>query len=158
MFIARDLVNENVGGPEAISRTLRACLDDRANSQLRITEIFLQVITNDLLLDCLSLENYMGAIYRMVAGVNGDQAVQFFTSISRRLAQNSTCSQAPAVLNLLVLALYELLRRERRSLLRDELPALLDTLKDITKTLANNAPGCRSFESVLTRLTLMRRM
>ncbi|KAK4466113.1 hypothetical protein QBC42DRAFT_293724 [Cladorrhinum samala] len=158
MSIARDLANENVGGPEAISKTLRACLDDRADSQFGISELFLQVITHDLLLDCLSLESYVGTIYRMIAGVNGEQAIQFFTSLSRRLAQNPTCPQAPAVFNLQVSALYEVLRRERRSLLNDELPGLLDAFKDVTKTLTNNAPGCSILESVPARLTLMRRM
>ncbi|KAL2142872.1 hypothetical protein VTI28DRAFT_640 [Corynascus sepedonium] len=87
------------------------------------------------MLSSLSIDSFVGIIYRVLGGSNGGQGIPFFSDMSRRLSDHS---QSPrSLLSLVVSSLHELFRRERKALLNDDLPDLLDALRHKAEQLAN---------------------
>jgi len=98
--------------------------------------------------------------YRLVGGHNGDQGVGLFSDINRLLTETSPSPKT--LLALIVSALYELLRRERKCLLHDRLPGLLSALEDkITRlgtSRAEEASTTPNLDAVRLQISMMRRM
>ncbi|KAK4160894.1 hypothetical protein QBC43DRAFT_269827 [Cladorrhinum sp. PSN259] len=158
MSIARDLAEDSSGGTDAILQAIHLSSSALNNSRSEITEPFLQVITHDFLIDCRSVETYMGTIYRVICGTNGDRAVSLFSSITEYLTQSSLLVLS-TMLPLVALALYELLRRERKVLLHDGLQPLFNSLEKLTTHMSNhNGVQSGALQAVSVRLTMMRRM
>jgi hypothetical protein len=159
--VARDLADDDIGGPGFITRTLRLCGTLKSDGDcLSVARAFLQTITHPSLLRCLSVDTFVGTIYRMVSGGNGDQGISFFSNLNRRLSKATESPQQS--LALVILSLYELVCRERKCLLNDDMPALLEELE--TKavqldTWSTNAAGTISdFDTSTVQIDMMRRM
>ena len=137
-----DLVDDKFQGYNAIRCTIQACMDiDRDHICLSSSEQFLRLITHPSLVNCLSVDAYVGTLYRFVAGSNADQAILFFIDLVRRLEQisNDTVYDTPfsdpvqsiRFLSLLTMSMCELLRRERRSVFHESLSEIFDALENV---------------------------
>jgi hypothetical protein len=80
---------------------------------------FLLVITHSALLDCLSVDTFVGRLYNFISGSNGSRAIPFFRRLSANLLEERlkfTASSSTAVpettLIAMSIAFRELLRRE----------------------------------------------
>lgn len=112
---------------------------------LQITEKFLEVITHPSLVDALAVDEYVGGVYNFIAGGNGGRAIMFFQHLCETLVtvhtEGYTEVSQPAVertLNYLVVALYELLYRNRRARLNDRLDVLVNAIDDAADIIPTN--------------------
>ncbi|CAG8022577.1 unnamed protein product [Penicillium salamii] len=141
-FLAQDLVSDELHGFEFIKTTT-----DVDNSQELSTsscdETFLKVITHPSLLNCLSVDSFVGTLYTSFGGVNGERAIHYLHRICRNLMGTGRDSSqgAPVVslntVKLLLDALYQLLLRFRRARFHDELPALLSLTRDLASKITD---------------------
>ncbi|KAL2192547.1 hypothetical protein P885DRAFT_47387 [Corynascus similis CBS 632.67] len=133
---ARDLADEELGGLAFIQQTIEQCITLQADGcSLQLARVFLQAITHHSMLSSLSIDSFVGIIYRVLGGSNGGQGIPFFSDMNRRLSDRS---QSPrSLLSLVVSSLYELFRRDRKALLNDDLPDFLDALRHKAEQLAN---------------------
>ncbi len=141
--IAKDLVSDQSRGLQVVMNTLDIDQHD-GSSRLSIAHAFLQVITHSALLDCLSVDTYLGTLYKFIAGTNGVRAITYFTQLCRHLrgAHSATCAPvkralgAEDILPDMLKALYDLLRREPRMLLNDDLPTLLTEVDAVVEVMS----------------------
>ncbi|KAK3984517.1 hypothetical protein QBC44DRAFT_336811 [Cladorrhinum sp. PSN332] len=129
--IAKDLADDAMGGPVFVRQSIRllGASDDEPTQRLDATQAFLAFITNPSLLRSLSIDAYVGTVYRLIAGVDGDDAVCFFRHTCHMLNPGLSSPDPRALLGHTLAALHELLRRERKILLNDDLPDLLTALE-----------------------------
>lgn len=134
-FLAKDLVNDELHGYDFILATAEA-----HNSEGIIPaydEPFLKVITHYSLLDCLSIESYVGTLYTSFGGTNGDRAIRYLSDVCQSLmGRGEETSESASVISLdtvklLLNALYQLLSRVRRARFHDELPVLLNLAREL---------------------------
>ncbi|KAJ9481405.1 hypothetical protein VN97_g12076 [Penicillium thymicola] len=134
-FLAKDLVNDELHGYDFILATAEA-----HNSEGIIPaydEPFLEVITHHSLLDCLSIESYVGTLYTSFGGTNGDRAIRYLSDVCQSLmGRGEETSESASVISLdtvklLLNALYQLLSRVRRARFHDELPVLLNLAREL---------------------------
>ncbi|KAJ5849332.1 hypothetical protein N7534_008021 [Penicillium rubens] len=134
-FLAKDLVNDELHGYDFILATAEA-----HNSEGIIPaydEPFLEVITHHSLLDCLSIESYVGTLYTSFGGTNGDRAIRYLSDVCQSLmGRGEETSESASVISLdtvklLLNALYQLLSRVRRARFHDELPLLLNLAREL---------------------------
>ncbi|KAK3900012.1 hypothetical protein C8A05DRAFT_17629, partial [Staphylotrichum tortipilum] len=159
--VARDLADDELGGPAFVEQTIGVCTTSQSDRDcLELARTFLRAI-NPSLLRSLSIGSFVGVIYRLVGGHNGDRGIGFLSEVNRRLTETSPSPKT--LLVLITSSLHELLRRERKCLLHDDLPELLNALEvkitrlsDCKAEDATSAPP--DLDAVRFQLCMMRRM
>ena len=102
---------------------------------IRLARPFLMVITHPALLDCLSVDIYVGDLYTFVSGSGGTRAVPFFIYLANSLLQEYTTSSKNDTESMehmiiaTVIALREVMRRIPKALFHDDLPPLIAVVK-----------------------------
>ncbi|OQD75805.1 hypothetical protein PENDEC_c006G06838 [Penicillium decumbens] len=136
-FLAKDLVDDNLHGYDFILATADADNPEGVRPIPTYNESFLKVITHTSLLDCLSVDSFVGTLYTSFGGTNGDRAIRYLRSICRSLMSKGeeTNESVPVIsldmMKLLLNTLYQLLSRVRRARFHDEIPALLDLIREV---------------------------
>jgi hypothetical protein len=146
-FLVKNLVDDNLHGLDFILATADA---DNPEGIRRIPDyhdLFLKVITHTSLLNCLSVDTFVGTLYTTFGGTNGDRAIRYLRSVCRNLmnkgadASESVPVTSLEMVKLLLNALYQLLSRVARARFHDELPGLLDLtgklVIEMTETCSN---------------------
>jgi hypothetical protein len=136
-MVPRDLDDEEYYGRQHIQTilTLRTRFGDY-DTFIRLSQAFLLVITHSSFLDCLSVDTFVGGLYNFISGTNGNRAVPFFQHLCDTLvnAHVDTVSLDTVIFETTLVAmstaLRELLRRESRARFNDDLPALIESLKN----------------------------
>jgi len=123
---------------------------------------FLIVITHRALLDCLSVDSYVGDLYSFISGSGGTRAIPFFQQVCTSLIKEpSSASTAAGAFEDLVLslatALRETLRRNARALFNDQLPDLIELLQNVLHT-AKLDSGSAAYSMASRRLDDVRRL
>ena len=123
---------------------------------------FLMVITHRALLDCLSVDSYVGDLYSFISGSGGTRAIPFFQQVCASLIKEpSSASTAAGAFEDLVLslatALRETLRRNARSLFNDQLPHLIELLQNVFHS-AKIDSGSAAYSMASRRLDDVRRL
>ncbi|SPQ24370.1 6dcb3be8-b1ad-4d1b-a7d1-e20cabd9a2fd [Thermothielavioides terrestris] len=159
--VARDLADDELGGLSFVARTVRLCTSLPSDENcLGVARSFFQAITHSSFLRCLSIDSFVGTIYRVIGGSNGDQGIAFFGNLNKRLIPTTQASST--FLALMVLTLYELLRRERKCLLNDDLTALLGALDDKATQIREGNTGdlgvAASLDTARAHIDMIRRM
>lgn len=137
-MLPKALVDDENFGCLYLHRTLEIEPQCSDKYTMRAVDNFLRTITHPAILDCLSIDTYVGTMYNVISGTNGERAIPFFKRLCAALLEpfrgdiemgNPTTldSRLQAVLT----ALHELLRRERRVSLHDDLSGLLTQLEEI---------------------------
>jgi hypothetical protein len=136
-FLVRDLVDDNLDGHGFILATIDTTGHDSNRHIPVYVEPFFKVITHPSLLDCLSVDSFVGTMYATFGGPNGDRAIEFLESVCHCMINsfeqnsNNQTLVTPDMVKLLLSALYQLLYRVRRARFHDDLTALLGSLYEL---------------------------
>jgi hypothetical protein len=136
-FLAKDLVDDNLHGYDFILATADADNPEGVRPIPTYDEPFLKVITHTSLLNCLSVDSFVGTLYTSFGGTNGDRAIRYLRSVCRSLiSKGEETSENVLVISLdmmklLLNTLYQLLSRVRRARFHDEIAALLDLIREV---------------------------
>jgi hypothetical protein len=128
---------------------------DIGEARLSIATAFLKVITHLALLDCLSIEPFVGTLYTFIGGSGGDRGIAYFSKLCLLLrlpeANTGRGSDPEKMFLLMLRALHELLSREQRVLHNQMLRPLFDSLDQVVEKLY-------LYETCGARIEAMRRM
>ena len=140
-ILAQDLVDEDshMYGPQHVREILsqKASTSDDARF-IELARPFLLVFTHPALLDCLSVDIYVGDLYNFISGSGGTRAIPFSQSLcssllNRRLALPDVDNKSlEDTLAAMATVLREVLRRAQKALFHEDLPALAETLQQIS--------------------------
>ncbi|KAL3464794.1 hypothetical protein BJX64DRAFT_285985 [Aspergillus heterothallicus] len=162
-FLVKDLVDDNLHGLDFILATADA---DNLEGIKRIPayhDPFLKVITHTSLLNCLSVDTFVGTLYTTFGGTNGDRAISCLRSVCRNLMNKGAdaSESAPVAslekVKLLLNALYQLLSRVARARFHDELPGLLDLTGKLVFEMTQTSSDA-DLDGLEGRLEVMRRL
>ncbi|EGO55979.1 hypothetical protein NEUTE1DRAFT_68071 [Neurospora tetrasperma FGSC 2508] len=165
--VARDLADDEIGGLIKIRQTEKFCMDKvNDNSQVfRVATPFLKVLTHHSLCDSLSVDVYVGKIYRYFGGINGETAILFLSDLARRsLSMLEQEASPPAgwepdtTCTLLLDCLLRLVRRERKALLDDNVPKLFKDLQKLVALLRQKVEFGPAIDRCTSCLDTMRRL
>lgn len=85
-MLPRDLDDEQYHGREHIHTILSMVAQThRCREFVDLAQTFLLVITHPALLDCLSVDTFVGNLYNYIRGSNGSRAIPFFKRLSTNL-------------------------------------------------------------------------
>lgn len=137
-MLPRDLDDEQFHGRRHIDSILSMTARSEGHAvSVRLARPFLSVLTHPVMLDCLSVDTSVGALYNFTSGTNGSRAIPFFRRLCTHLDatfQESGVTRA-SVEEMLVMAytaLREILKREQRAAFHEDLPDLLCRMQDLT--------------------------
>lgn len=143
-MLPRDFDNEDNFGRDYIKNTMavRTRLTDH-HGLIEVALAFLRTITHPAILDCLSVETYVGSIYNFVTGANGKRAIPFFQHVCETVGKAygdlitlSFTTKAEQLIIAMSLALREILRREPRARFNEDLPALIDAIETLVQMIS----------------------
>ena len=129
-------MDDNLHGHEFILATADSDLPEGLHSILAYDEPFLKVITHPSLLNCLSVDSFVGTLYASFGGANGDRAIAYLRSVCRKLLNSwedtgDEIPISPDIMKLLLNTLYQLLSRVRRARFHDDIPVLLELTRGL---------------------------
>ncbi|KAL2044266.1 hypothetical protein N7G274_002971 [Stereocaulon virgatum] len=138
-MLARDLDSDEYQGRQHIHTLLSMVAGAHGHRTfVDLAHPFLLVITHPALLDCLSVDTYVGGLYNYICGSNGTRAMPFFERLSTSLLENhleSTFQVSNTILDrtlvAMSIALRELLKREPRAMFHEDLPDMVNSLESI---------------------------
>lgn len=140
--LVRDLVDDNYHGGKYLKATLEIDLSLNDSKDREFITTFLSVITHTTVLDCLSVETYTSTLYNMISGPNGERAVTFFRSLCKKIRQHIAeglnsheVRELGHIIELAILSLHELVRRERRASFHQDMPKLIRRLDRVVHLL-----------------------
>ncbi|PPJ52383.1 hypothetical protein CBER1_10920 [Cercospora berteroae] len=142
--LPRDLENEDdyFGRQHIRALLCGRAKDGRYHSFVEVSRSFFFVMTHPALVDCLSVETYVGNLYSFISGTNGTRAVPYFQhvcEIAGRILADPTRKTSVETINSTLVGLLEilseLLQRERRARFNESLPELLDSLENCAETM-----------------------
>jgi hypothetical protein len=135
---------------------LKALVEKRPKSDdvehyLSVSKLFLSVITHPALLDCLAVDEFVAGIYSFLSGSNGTRAMSFFLRLCK-LLEAERIKRAPSVPKEILydtflgisVALHELLRRDSRARLNDDVQELVRLLRN-TSEINDKVTQCSIF-------------
>ena len=135
--LPRDLDDDATYGKQHIKVLLS--LKTHTNGSGRFVKLvlpFLQVITHQSLLDCLSMDTAVGCLYNFFGGSNGTPALAFFENCCTNMLESKlglTISGVDFEKRLYQHAhnIAGALRREQRSVFNEDLPKLLNSIENV---------------------------
>jgi len=99
---------------------------------LLVARSFLMFITHPSLLDCLSVDSYVGALYVFISGSGGSRAIPFFQHVCQALDDPATRGKdADQTIMCLVKAIREVITRNQKALYHEGLPGLIDSVSQL---------------------------
>lgn len=139
--LPKDLDSEDLKGHTHILQVMEMRAPGAPTQlHLEIWVAFLTVMTHASIVDCLSVDTYVGSLYTFMSGSNGTRAIPFFRHVCERLVEahtgcqrDSTCELLRRTMNALSDAVAELLRREKRARFNDDIDELLVCLDTATE-------------------------
>lgn len=139
--VPRDLDDEEYYGREHIKAI--ADLRARPGNMETFTQtlgLFLKTMTHSSLLDCLSVDTFVGGLYNFLGGANGTRAVPLFQHLCETIVTQhveysfgTTTTPIQETLTALSTALRELLQREPRVRLNDDITSLIDSIEQASE-------------------------
>jgi hypothetical protein len=125
-----------------------------------LAQPFLLVITHQALLDCLSVDTFVGGLYNFISGSNGSRAIPFFQRLSTNLVEaylKSAVSKSSVETILIAIstAIRELLRREQRAAFHGDLPDLVNSLENAVDVTGMDKQ-CVAFQIVINLIGELR--
>ncbi|KAF4468731.1 NFX1-type zinc finger-containing 1 [Fusarium albosuccineum] len=161
-LVARDLVDDKLSGQTHIAQATRtSTLATQAD--LHCAESFLRLVTHPSLLGSLSIDHCLGTMYTLFSGTNGEEGIEFLSSICQQTLKNYdylTSASGSSVLDLAKViskALYELLVKVPRAQFSDSLPALLKILDELVVKISKSSSNA-DLDALQSRLTIIKRV
>lgn len=105
-----------------------------------LAQPFLAVITHPAILDCLTVDTFVGVLYNFISGTNGQRVIPFFQSLcaslddaySKSNISQSTAESTPVAM---MIALHETLKREQLVAHSSDLLKVIDSTEKVAKVL-----------------------
>ena len=138
-MLPRDLDSDDNHGREHINALMSmVSYSDGCATFIALTQPFLSVITHPAMVDCLSVDTFVGGLYNFISGSNGTRAIPFFRRLCTNLADaycDSNVSKASVemALNTMLGSLREILKREQRAAFNEELLDLINSLEHLAE-------------------------
>ncbi|KAM0315567.1 hypothetical protein ACHAO8_003798 [Botrytis cinerea] len=136
-MVPQDLENDEFFGREHIRVLLEMMTHTNgAGTYVKLVQPFLDVMTHQALLDCLSIDTCVGNLYNFISGSNGSRAIPFFQNLISNLLEihylsnKASTDSIERTLIAISTCLRELLRRERHALFHDDLPNVVASLEN----------------------------
>lgn len=164
--LPQDLVDEDqhLYGYQHVGEILSERASIRGDARfIKLARPFLLVITHPALLDCLSVDIYVGDLYNFISGSGGSRAIPFFQRLSISLLKqrlespNSSENFLEDTLAAMATALREVLRRAQKALFHDDLLALVETMQQISASF-DLSENSLVVHTVAMRITELQRM
>jgi len=138
--LPRDL-DEHEKGRSHIRALLSAKIKEgQLYDSLSNSRCFLLTLTHPSLLRCLAVDTHVGSLYNFFGGVEGRTAITFLDRVCKAIlstqqdaTDDSSMKNIEVTLDALSLAVFELLKRERRIRFNQNILALVDSVQDATK-------------------------
>jgi hypothetical protein len=138
-MLPRDLDDDGFHGREHIHTLLSMVSHTHGCTEfVDLARPFLLVITHPALLDCLSIDTFVGNLYNYISGSNRNRAISFFKRLTTNLLEAhlktaSYGSNAPPEMTLIATttALCGVLRREQRATFHNDLLDLVNSIENI---------------------------
>ena len=157
-ILPQDLESNEYNGRQII-KSLMNNISGSGSTFINIARVFLLVFTHSALLDCLSVDTFVGSLYTFIGGANGKRAIPYFQHLCEILA-GSIGSTSTTVLETTLMAtstaLRELLRREAPARFHNDLPDLINTLETTAEMITENTSV--TFHMVQTHIADLRAM
>lgn len=163
--LPQDLDDDALYGREHVLSLLGMVAHANGSSTfISLSRPFIQVITHPALVDCLSVDTFVGNLYNFISGSNGTRAIPFFQRLIETLLEQYTASgmadpdkSNDNILIGLSIAIRELLRRERRAMFHDDLAGLIESV-DNSVAILGFSPRSMTSQIVGNILTEVRGM
>ncbi|TQV90192.1 NF-X1 finger and helicase domain-containing protein [Cordyceps javanica] len=140
--LAKDLDDDEFYGRSHIRETIACAMEARNPRQdYYAMKYFLQAMTHASILDCLSIDTCVGGLYNFFSGANGSRAVpalqRFCDSVLAKLpgVLDEDWADLESAAVALSTALREVLKREQRARLHDDLAHLIDSMHGLATSL-----------------------
>jgi hypothetical protein len=160
-MLPRDLDDEGYYGREHVQALLSMVAHTHGCREfVDLAQPFLLVITHPALLNCLSVNTFVGNIYNYISGSNGTRAIPFFNRLSTNLVEThfeSSEPSLPTTLEAMSTAICEVLRRVPRATFHDDLPGLVDSLESIPAIVGIDNRST-TFQRIVNRTAELRAM
>ncbi|KAK5189250.1 hypothetical protein LTR47_011248 [Exophiala xenobiotica] len=148
-MVARDLDNEEYSGRAHIKMLLAArTVRGNFGAYIQLVRPFLLVMTHSAFMDCLSVDNAVGALYNFISGTNGVRAVPFFQHVCESLVNLHVETMSLATeahigntLAATTTALREVLRRDSRARFNDDVPVLVESIQNAVQVIIGPTPS-----------------
>lgn len=144
--LARDLDDDSFNGRQHIEYTMSRIKGYATKKAfLATSKSFLLVMTHRSFLESLTIDPFVGGLYNFMSGNNGTRVIPYLQDLCAILVDRDEShikdNFADELLLAMCTALREILKREQRARLHDDLPLLLDSLDDIVKYLTVGDPS-----------------
>jgi hypothetical protein len=164
-MLPRDLDNDEFYGREHIQMLLSMVAHPNGSREfIDLAHPFLSVITHPALLDCLSVDTFVGNLYNYISGSNGTRAIPLFKRLSTNLVESHLESSKASlimtlarILTTMSTAICEVLRREPRVAFHEDLPDLVDSLENIPEITSVDHRST-TFQIITNRVSELRSM
>ncbi|KAI4196174.1 MAG: hypothetical protein LQ350_006722 [Teloschistes chrysophthalmus] len=135
-MLPRDLDDQDLKGREHIGALLSMVSGSSGHGIfVRLAHAFLAVMTHPALLHCLSVDTAVGGLYNYISGNHGRRMVSFLQRLNASLIEEhldpillDSSTVIENSLTAMTTALRELLRREPRAALHDDLPTFIESV------------------------------
>jgi hypothetical protein len=143
-MLPRDFDNEENFGRDHIKSTMtvRTRIIDH-HGLIEVALAFLRTITHPAILDCLSVETYVGSLYNFVSGTHGTRAIPFLQHVCEIVGKiygdaitASFTTKAEHLAIVMSRALREIVRREPRARFNEHLPSLIDAIENLVQMIS----------------------
>jgi len=146
-MLPRDLDDKQYHGREHIHTILSMVAQTHSCREfVNLAQTFLLVITHLALLDCLSVDTFVGNLYNYISSSNSSRAIPFFKRLSTNLVDANLeslyltlAASLEKTLIAMSIAICELLRREQYATFHDDLLDLVDSLENIAASINKNS-------------------
>lgn len=154
-MLARDLDDDAYNGRQHMHVLLSMVANTHGYTTfVDLARPFLLVFTHSALLDCLSIDASVGALYSYISGSNGSRAIPFFRRLSAALLEQHFKEGSPhptktleTTLIAMSRAIRELLRREQRATFHEDLPDLINSIENVAE-ITGIVPTSVTFQAV----------
>lgn len=151
-MLPRDLDNEETSGRLHLKNIMSMRTPPAVQHNLiEVALAFLQTITHPAILDCLSVDTFVGSLYNFVSGANGSRAIPFFKHLCETVIQayggdipSDLNTKAERLVIVMALALREILRRESRARFNEDLPFLVDAIENVVDMISEEQSQTRT--------------
>lgn len=138
-MLPRDLYAEDNYGREHIEALLgMVSYSDGCATFVALAQPFLSVFTHPAMVDCLSVDTFVGGLYSFISGSNGTRAIPFLRRLCTNLTNaycDSDVSKAAVETTLITMLISrrEILKREHRAAFNEELPDLISLIQSVAE-------------------------
>ncbi|KAL5337619.1 hypothetical protein BJX70DRAFT_409080 [Aspergillus crustosus] len=155
-FLAKDLVDDKLQGYDFILATADADSPDGLGRLPGYDEPFLRVMTHDSLLNCLSVDSFVGTLYTFFGGTNGERAIRYLRSVCQNLMSDDE-DVSLDMMKLVLNTIYQLLSRVRRARFHEDIRALLDLTHELVSKMTATCSRA-DLDGVRSKIETMRRL